>query len=135
MAEAYLKSLKLPGVNVISSGTVADKYRKENEPKMEKITRLLADKGLGSFAKKRADQLTQQRMDQADINICMNKIVKAEADQIVKMPTGTIVWDVLDSSEGYRVIKPGDDPYKYTEEIYQEIKTEIDNLVQRTGLH
>lgn len=134
MAEAYLSSLQLKGVSVYSSGTVADKFRVENEPILQHMAVLLEDShGIGRYVKKRAEQLTPERVSGADITICMNQIVKDECDHIATMPPDTIVWGITDSSEGDRVIQPGEDPYKYTEEIYQEIVAKVDELVKHEG--
>ncbi len=78
MAEAYLKSLHLEGVTVLSSGTVADTFRSENEPRIPNIIARLNKHGTGIFAKTRSDQLTQERVDGADITVCMNQIVTNE---------------------------------------------------------
>jgi len=129
IAEAYLKSLHLEGVSVYSSGTVANTFRTKNKPLIQHVAVLLEeDHGIGRYVKKRADQLTQERVDSADVTICMNQIVKDECDRIVKMPTNTVVWDITDSGEGDRTMKPGEHQYKYTEEIYQDISRDIDRL-------
>jgi len=50
------------------------------------------------------------------------------------MPRNTQVWDVDDTNEGRNILQPGDDPYKYTEEIFGLIKWRIDELVRRLQL-
>lgn len=129
MAEAYLKSLNLPGVNAISSGCVAEENRTENEPWLPKVKGLLKTHDIGNYAKTRSDQLTQELVDSADINICVNQIVKDICDKIVTMPHNTLVWDIVDTGEGNRILHPGDDDLKYTEQIFQELVANINQLL------
>jgi len=134
MADAYLKSLQLKDVTVFSSGCAADFYRTLNEPRLLNIIAHLSKHGIGQFAKTRAEQLTQERADTADVTICMNQIVVDECNREFTLPPNTIVWDIEDTGEGHRIIKPGEDQYKYTEEIYQEITQKVDELVQSLHL-
>lgn len=134
MAEAYLKSLHLKDVNVISSGTIAHISRQKNEPNIAPLITRLDDYRVGKFVKTHVDQLTQARVDIADINICMNELVAEESKRIVVMLENTITWSVMDSGEGERIIKNGDDEWKYTDEIYNEIRQNIDTLVREKGL-
>ncbi len=53
---------------------------------------------------------------------------------MVTMPSNTITWEVVDSGEGKRIIRPGDDEYKYTEDIYKEITQNVDKLIAAVGL-
>lgn len=134
IAEAYLKSLRLKNVEVLSSGTVADRYRAENEPRIPKIIARLNTHGTGEFAKAKPDQLTQERLTGSDIVICMNQIVADECKQLVTMPDNTLVWNVTDVGEGERMLHPGDDELKYFDEIYEEIAQKVDELVRKEGL-
>lgn len=134
MAEAYLKSLQLKDVKAISSGTIADLSRQRNEPNIPPLVTKLEAYGVSKYIKRHPDQLTQSRVDEADLNICMNELVAEESKRVVAMPENTITWDVMDSGEGKRIIKTGDDVWKYTDEIYGEIKKNVDNLVREKGL-
>jgi protein-tyrosine-phosphatase len=129
MAEAYLKSLQLKGVQVRSSGSVADLYRQHNLPILATIVSMLRDYGVGSYAKSVSDQLSQQRIDGADITVCMNQIVYDESSKITTLPKNTIVWNVMDAGEGHRIVKQGEDQYKYTKEVYDQIVGLVDGLV------
>jgi protein-tyrosine-phosphatase len=82
IAEAYLKSLQLKDVDVLSSGTVANTYRSENEPRIPIIIARLDIYGKGQFAKTTPDQLTQERIDRGDITVCMNQIVANECSRL-----------------------------------------------------
>lgn len=134
IAEAYLKSLQLKNVEVLSSGTVADRYRAENESRIPKIITRLDTHGKGKFAKTRPDQLTQERLKGSDVVVCMNQIVVDECKQLVDMPDCTLVWNITDVGEGERVLNPGDDELKYFDEIYEEIARKVDELVRKEGL-
>ena len=129
MAEAYLKSLQLENVEVLSSGTVADNYRLQNEPIISGIRKRLEKHGTGIYAKTISEQLTQNRVDSGDITVCVNQIVANECESVVSMPNNTIVWDVSDTGEGNRIILPGEDKYKYFEEVYEEITKNVDELI------
>jgi protein-tyrosine-phosphatase len=134
MAEAYLKSLKLDNVGVLSSGCVADIYRAENEPRMPHILSLLDKHDVSQFAKKQPEQLTQQRIDKCDVTVCMNQRVADESRESYVLPSNTFVWDVDDVGEGKRTLVSGENPYKYAEEIYQQIVSNVDVLLQQLAL-
>ena len=86
--------------------------------------------GVTEYAKDEPDQLTQERLDGADITVCLNKIVADECNQMFKMPKDTIVWDVSDVDEGSRIVKPGESRYQFVEETYEEITHNIDELLK-----
>jgi len=128
MAEAYLKSLQLKDVKVISSGTIADKSRKHNEPHIAPLVTRMDVYGIGKYLKTHPEQLTQARLDKADINIFMNELVVEEAKRIVTIPENAIVWNITDSGEGRRIIKTGENPLEYTDEIFKEIMQNVNSL-------
>lgn len=128
IAETYLKSLNLPNVTVISSGTKADYYRKSNIPLFEKHVQLLKDHGLEAYVKTRADQLSMERMQNNDVVIVVNYIAYKEAVDIVKLPTHTIVWDITDIGEGVRT-EPYENGRAVEEAVYDEIIAKVDELV------
>jgi len=130
MAEAYLKSLHLHNVTVISSGTVADVFRESNKVHAPHILKHIDKYGIRQYAKDEPDQLTQARLDSTDITICLNKIVADECNQMFKMPKDTIIWDVSDVDEGSRIVKPGESRYQFVEETYEEITHNIDELLK-----
>lgn len=134
MAEAYLKSLGLPSIEVISSGTVADVFRESNKAHAPHIMARIDKFGVADYAKQEPDQLTQERLDSADITICLNKIVADECKQMFNMPSDTIVWDVSDVNEGQRIVKPGEDHYQFVGETYEEIAHNVDELIREKGL-
>jgi len=129
MAEAYLKSSKLKNVIAISSGTVADKYRAENIPRITHIIEWLEKHGTSEYAKTLSEQLTQTRVNSGDTTICMNKIVADECSGLVNMPDNMIMWNVMDIGAGSRIVRHGEDQYKYLEETYKEITDNVDKLI------
>ena len=130
IAEAYLKSLAIPGITTLSSGTVADCYRTQNEPTLETTNALLAQKGFGDLTKNHSEQLTQDRINASDLTICMNQTVYEEAKSNATLPPSTIVWDVVDVGEGIRTLDPNDKHTKYDDLIYLEIMHRVDELVK-----
>lgn len=130
IAEAYLNSLGLSDITVISSGTRADFYRVDNEKRIPGIIERLSKHGLSKYAKTIPDQLTQIRANNGEITVCMNKIVADESSSLVSFPSDPIIWNIDDTGEGKRIIQPGEDEFKYTEETYIEIKQKVDELVK-----
>jgi protein-tyrosine-phosphatase len=128
IAETYLKSLRLPGVTVVSSGTKADYYRESNKLFFKKHIKLLGTHGLGEYIKKRPEQLTQSRIENSDLVIIVNDIAYQEAVKIVKLPSNTVVWDITDIGEGTRT-EPYENGRKVEEVVYDEITSKVDELV------
>ena len=129
IAEAYLNSLEVVGWSVLSSGTAAsDKAR--NLVYYRKTLTLLEGHGIREFAKADyGDQLTQSRLEQADIAICMNQRVYDECLQIVAFPTGPRIWSVADLGEPGRIARAEPEERLYREEAYQEIVKNVSRLV------
>ena len=129
IAEAYLNSLEVKGWSVLSSGTAAsDKAR--NLVYYRKTLTLLEGHGIREFAKADSgDQLTQSRLEQADIAICMNQRVYDECLQIVAFPTGPRIWSVADLGEPGRIARAEPEERLYREEAYQEIVKNVSRLV------
>jgi protein-tyrosine-phosphatase len=130
IAEAYLNSLRLKGVKVMSSGTIAATYKNDNEPKFRKTLGLLRQHGIDGFAKSHyADQLTQERLDKADVVVFMNKIALDEGRQLCDLPKHTLVWDVTDLGEKGRIATSEEERQTYAEDAYVEIVRNVDALV------
>ena len=87
IAEAYLNSLEVRGWSVLSSGTTAALDKARNQVYFRRTLALLEKHGIREFAKAGyGDQLTQSRLEQADIAICMNQRVYDECLRIVAFP-------------------------------------------------
>jgi protein-tyrosine-phosphatase len=130
IAEAYLKSLNLKGISIISSGTVADEFKVANEINFQKVRALLKRHNLGKYTKPyHADQLTQERLDIGDLTVCLNQIVHDELSQSFVLPDQMVVWGVDDVGEGKRIPKNESEREAFLEEAFQEIVKHIDKLV------
>lgn len=130
MAETYTKSLKIPNIEVSSSGTVADRHRERDFTiKHRKRTIALLERhGLGDFAKPTSDQVSQKLIDSQDLVICVNQRTYDEAIELVSLPPNTIVWHIDDIGEGQRVLA-SDDRTQHEEAIFNEVKSNIDDLL------
>ena len=135
IAEAYLKSLQLDNVKVISSGTVAAKYKAINEDRYISIISLLERHHIQKFAKKHyGDPINPEQVAQADLAVCMNQLVYDEADRICKLPEHTIVWDVTDIGETGRIARSTEEQRKFEEDAFAQITQNVNQLVQSLGL-
>lgn len=135
IAEAYLKSLGLPSVQVLSSGTVADFYREGNKANLQRTLQFLETHNLTKFVPNhRAHQLDQTRLDGGDITICMNRIAYDEERQNLTFPTDTIVWEVDDVGESGHNPTTDQQHTDFREETYQQIAHKVDELVRTAHL-
>ncbi len=130
LAEAYLNSLKIPGLKVISSGVHADR---NFEGPISKHTKILLEKyGLSSFAKSHWDQLSQSRIDSSDIVVCVNRQIYHECKESYKLPLRTFIWDIPDINEllpSYiETINHHQIP-EMVESTFHKIKQRVDELV------
>src|SRR5690349_19435853 len=130
IAEAYLNSLELTDVSVLSSGTAATLHRARNLVNHRMTLELLGEHGVRGFAKvSYGDQLTQSRLDKADIAVCMNQRVYDECLRCVTFPAGPCVWSVADIGEPGRISDVESERQLYREGAYQEIVRNVERLV------
>jgi protein-tyrosine-phosphatase len=130
IAEAYLNSLGLKDLSALSSGTVATSHKTQNLANHRLTLELLKQHGLQGFAKVGyGDQLTQPRLDKADIVVCMNQRVYDECLQYVTFPAAPLVWSVADIGEPGRIPDTEAEAQLYREEACQEIVGNVDRLV------
>jgi len=74
IAEAYLNSLEIKDSSALSSGTVGALHRARNLVYYRLTLEVLERHGIREFAKAGyGDQLTQSRLEKADITVCMNQ--------------------------------------------------------------
>jgi len=133
IAEAYLKSLDIKDFGVLSSGTVAALHKDRNLPYHGATLELLGQHGIREFAKAGyGDQLTQARLEKADITVCMNQRVYDECLRCVTFPVSPHIWSVADIGEPGRIAHTESENTRYREEAYQEIVKNVDRLVQRS---
>jgi protein-tyrosine-phosphatase len=130
IAEAYLNSLRVPGCRVISSGTVGASQKVKNLVYYRMTLELLGQHGIREFAKADyGDQLTQARLAESEITVCLNRRVYDEALQIVTFPGSPRIWSVADIGEPGRTARTEAEQLRYREEAYQEIVKNVDQLI------
>ena len=134
IAEAYLNSLRPNGWRVLSSGTTAALNKAQNLTYYRMTLELLGRHGLREFAKPDyGDQLTQPRLEEPGIVVCMNQRVYDECLQIVTFPEAPRIWSVADIGEPGRLARTESDSLRYREEAYQEIVGNVDLLISAIG--
>lgn len=130
IAEAYMKSLRLPGVNILSSGTRASFYKESNAENFPKTLDLLRKHGINQYAKDHyAEDLNQELLDGADVVIFLNKIAYDEAAELFNLPEKIYIWDVTDLGEPGRVPEDEQQREAFSEDVYMEIVENVDSLV------
>ena len=130
IAEAYLNSLEVKGCSVLSSGTTAASDKARNLVSYRTTLALLEQHGIREFTKASyGDQLTQSRLEKADLAICMNQRVYDECLQIVTFPASPRTWSVADVGEPGRIAHGESEAQLCREEAYQEIANNVGRLV------
>ena len=130
IAEAYLNSLMIKDSRVLSSGTTAASDKARNLVYYRMTLELLEKHGIREFAKAGyGDQLTQSRLDKADIAVCMNQRVYDECLRCVTFSASPRVWSVADIGEPGRISDAESERRLYREEAYQEILSNVERLV------
>ena len=130
IAEAYLNSLELKDLSVLSSGTAATLHKERNLASHRMTLELLEEHGIRGFAKVcYGDQLTQSRLDKADITVCMNQRVYDECLWRVAFPASPRVWSVADIGEPGRISDVESERQLYREDAYHEIARNVERLV------
>ena len=130
IAEAYLNSLEIIGSHVLSSGTVAALEKSGNLAYYTMTLELLEKHGIREFAKAGyGDQLSQPRLDEADITVCMNQRVYDECLRFVTFPASPYIWSVADVGEPGRISDVKSERELYRDDAYQEIVENVDRLM------
>jgi protein-tyrosine-phosphatase len=130
IAEAYLSSLKIKDLGVLSSGTTAASDKAGNLAYYRMTLDLLEQHDIRGFAKAGyGDQLTQSRLEKADITVCVNQRVYDESLQHVTFPVSPLIWSVADIGEPGRIAHSQSEQQRYREEAYQEIVKNVDQLI------
>jgi protein-tyrosine-phosphatase len=131
IAEAYLNSLEIKDSRVLSSGTMAAADKEKNLPYYRMTLDLLEKHGIREFAKPGyGDQLTQARLEEADITVCMNQRVYDECLRFVTFPVSPHIWSVADIGEPGRISAVESEREFYREEAYWEIAKNVDRLIE-----
>ncbi len=130
IAEAYLNSLGTKDSSVLSSGTTAALDKASNLAYYRMTLDLLGRHGIREFAKVGyGDQLTQSRLEKADITVCMNQRVYDECVRCVTFPASPRIWSVADIGEPGRISDIESERELYREEAYREIVKNVDQLI------
>lgn len=130
IAEAYLSSLEIKDSRVLSSGTTAASDKARNLAYYRMTLDLLEKHGIREFAKDGyGDQLTQSRLEESDIAVCMNQRVYGECLRYVTFPASPYIWSVADIGEPGRISDDVSERELYREEAYQEIVSNVGLLV------
>jgi protein-tyrosine-phosphatase len=130
IAEAYLNSLKIKGWDALSSGTAAAPDKARNLAHHRRTLELLEKHGIAGFAKAGyGDQLTQPRLEKADVTVCMNQRVYDESLHHVTFRASPRIWSVADIGEPGRISAVESEKELYREEAYQEIAGNVDRLI------
>jgi protein-tyrosine-phosphatase len=133
LAESYLKSLKLPGVVVLSSGTVAKEHSAENGSLPPFTKHALLAHGLLAYDKGHWDQLTAARVAVDDITIFFGQLAYQEAKANNLVVKNSRVWDIPDTGELFEgsLTPSHNDPGvdEFAEKTYQRIKERIDDTL------
>jgi protein-tyrosine-phosphatase len=129
IAEAYLNSLEIKDSRVLSSGTTAASDKARNLAYYRMTLDLLEQHGIREFAKDRyGDQVTQSRLEEADITVCMNQRVYDECLRCVAFPASPRIWSVADIGEPGRISNDVAERELYREDAYQEIISNVELL-------
>lgn len=121
IAEAYLNSLEMKDSSVLSSSTVAALGKAGNLVYYRMTLDLLEKHGIREFAKVcYGDQLTQSRLEKADISVCMNNRVYDECLGLVTFSARPHIWSVADVGEPGRISNVESERQLYREEAYRE---------------
>jgi len=87
VAETYLRSLGISGIQVSSSGTVARRDHGINQPILQQVDKVLAQHDLNQYLPLQSCvQTDQQVVDGCDLVICMDRVALNEYSGIV-MPS------------------------------------------------
>lgn len=130
IAEAYLKSLRIPNLTVVSSGTVASAYKAANLANFPKTLAMLERHGVREYAKTNfADDTRQDLLDKSDVIVFMNTIAYDEAAKSFTLPPKTFIWDVADIGEKNRIANNEEELKMRMEEVYAEIVANTDELI------
>ena len=127
IAETYLKSLQLPNITVLSSGTGVDFFGDSDTPYFNRTVQLLKAHDMADYIKSHPEQLTQERLKNSDVIILMNQRVVSDAEKIVTLPAYFQVWEITDIGEGTRIEKI-ENGREVEEVIFDEIIYKVDAL-------
>jgi len=136
LAEAYLNSKQLPGVDVSSSGILADLEYDYDGPINWSAMRLIFKYSLTPFMSLTPTQTTLELLHNADLIIFM----QGNHHQFSRQELGWVgtnyeVWHIedMDRSTGYEDIEDFVNPkvIPLSEETFEKIREKVDDLAER----
>jgi protein-tyrosine-phosphatase len=133
MAEAYARSLDIPGITVVSTGAVANTFIKAGFPVSANALAVLREHNIEQFAKRERTQLIPDLLHADDLVVCMNQRVYDEAKTLVSLPKSTQVWDVADLGEGTRTYRNETEALALVHDMFDEITSKVNGLVKTLG--
>jgi protein-tyrosine-phosphatase len=114
---------------------VADLHSESNKHNFEITQSVLDEHGLSRYTKAHWDQLTQERLDEGDVTVCMNQAVADECTQLsFTLPAKVIVWNVPDFDEVTPIPKTEDELNNFDENTYSLVVVQVNSLVQQLKL-
>lgn len=126
LAEAYLKSKKLPNINASSSGVVA--LPNPNGPITWYAQKIIQEQGLIPFEKMLWTQTTKELLEVQDLVIFMEKSHYEHSVSEFKFKGEKFaIWDIEDLTPDPN--NTVTDLIRKTEDIYNKIKINIEDLV------
>lgn len=135
LAEAYLRSKKLPDVEVSSSGVEANKHYIENGPISWYAARLIKRHNLIPHTKSMSTQTTPQHLDVADIVVFMTDKQYQHAKSKFKFKKDTFeIWNIpdIDDADFFGTERDSDMMrIQHSEKTFVQIKEKVDNLAKR----
>lgn len=131
MAEAYLKSKQIPGIEVSSSGIYATHNLSGSLSEYARFA--LAEAGILSFVSEHWQETTRDLLEQADIVVFMDqKHYDFCANELGYVPKKYYIWNILDVEYN----PAGDNREQMNEkiiedeEIYTSITKQVDELIK-----
>lgn len=135
LAEAYLRSKKLPNITVSSSGIEAKKHYSENGPITWYAMRLLKRHDLIPHAKPMSTQTTSRHLSNADIVIFMTDEQHKFAKEKLKFDKNSFeIWhiDDIDDADFFGTKDDTDLRHiEHSELTFTEIKKKVDELASK----
>lgn len=135
IADAYFNSLGLKNIKSISSGTVAHDHSPSNIKNQEICNKVISEHGLSKFNKNGWDQLTNERLNEGDLVVFMNNIVKTECQKLFGLPQSYNVWNIADNYEITPIPTTDEEIREYAEKTLKAVTEEVDKLVLRLNSH
>lgn len=135
LAEAYLRSKKLPNVEVSSSGIRAKEFYHENGPISWYAARLIKRHDLIPHTKRDSTQTTPDHLSAADIVIFMTDVHFQYAKSKFNYNKNSYeIWNIgdIDDAEFFGTERDSDEMrIAHSEKTFEQIKEHVDRLIKK----